>query len=88
LHLFNFFDAHASQLLSFDGFAEFWCIPFTALSILSIFFCFFFSLISVLSSGPVILSSTCFSLLEWLPPVFLFDLRKFVLPGLLFDSIL
>jgi hypothetical protein len=45
-----------------------------------------FSLRSVLSSSPEILSSTCFSVLDWLSPVFLFDLRNFLFIGFLFDS--
>jgi hypothetical protein len=33
LHLFSFFNAHDSQILSFDGVAEFLHIPFTALEL-------------------------------------------------------
>jgi hypothetical protein len=63
LHLFSFFNAHDSQVWSFDGVAGFLHIPFTALYLFQEeFFCF--SLISILSLSSEILSSTCSSLLE------------------------
>jgi hypothetical protein len=48
LYLSSFFNAHDTQILSFEGVAEFLHIPFTALVMFDQdFFCF--SLISVLS---------------------------------------
>jgi hypothetical protein len=66
MHLLSF-NGHDLQVLSFDGATESLRIPFTAFeSFVYKFFCF--SLTSILSSTPEILSSTCFSLLEF--PVF------------------
>jgi hypothetical protein len=71
LHLFSFFDVHDWQVWSFDGVAEFFHIPFTALKPFFFFlFLFCFSLISILSLSPEIPSSSCSSLLEWLSTIF------------------
>jgi hypothetical protein len=74
LYLFTFFNAHDSQVWSFEGVTEFLPILFIALELFdSDFFCF--SLISILSSRSQILSSTCSSLLEWPSTVFLVWLK-------------
>jgi hypothetical protein len=67
LQLF-FFDAHDLQVWSFDGVAEFLCILFAAFD--SSQSSSVYSLISISSSSPEIISSACSSLLAWLSPIF------------------
>jgi hypothetical protein len=43
LHLISFFNAHDSQVWSFDGVAEFLHIPFTVLELIKISSVFFFN---------------------------------------------
>jgi hypothetical protein len=62
---FSFFNAHDSQVWSFDGGAEFLHILFIALELFDYDFFFSLSLISILSLSSEFLSSTCSSLLEW-----------------------
>jgi hypothetical protein len=68
LHIFSFFDAHDLQVWCFDGGTNFLHIPLALLSLLRILLFFFFCccccLITILSSRPEILSSTCSILLE------------------------
>jgi hypothetical protein len=68
LHLFSFFNAHDSQVWSFDGVASSCIFPSQLLCCLTIYSVF--CLISILSLSPEILSSTCSTLLEWLSTVF------------------
>jgi hypothetical protein len=70
LHLFSF-NAHDSQVWSFDGVAEFLHIFFTALELLTKISSVF-SVFSILSLSAEILSPSS-SLLECLPLCFLFD---------------
>jgi hypothetical protein len=61
------------------------CIPFIALG--SCLRILFFPLISVLSSGAEILSSLVLVCWNGFQVYFLFDLRNFLFPGFLFNSI-
>jgi hypothetical protein len=79
LHLLSFFNVHDSQDWFFDWIAALLRIPFTALQSLSKYFSVF-SLISILSLFPKILSSTCSSLLAWLSTVFSIWLMELFVP--------
>jgi plasmid replication initiation protein len=72
LPLLSFFNAHDSQVWSFDGISEFLHIVSQLLSSLTKSFSVF-SLISILSLNSEILSSSCSSLLEWPSTEFFFD---------------
>jgi hypothetical protein len=80
-----FFNAHDSQVWSFDGVAEFLHIPFTSRVILLrfllfFFFNFFFIFEQRFCLPPVLV---CWS---GLPLCFLYDDREFLFLGFLFDS--